>query len=250
VFSSRFVSSLWDVLSPHTDPRLGSRWQVQHLRQPRSLNRWRSPLDRPLPPGPSSPSRFSLRLRPQPEHGGRPAFVPRTTERRQEVTGTAGASNPQVRRRIWVSPLVAKSAPRTLSRWRHGFEPRWDYQRSQVPGRSLSARGRVLAVREERPPLGHGRAAVRDHACLPRPSGRVEVPSPSVPAVRQDQHLVAGHQVRERPNLYAYGSGWQAVRKKVLVRDGYRCQLRLRRHLRRQSLPGRSHRPAGGRRRQ
>ena len=37
---------------------------------------------------------------------------------------------------------------------------------------------------------------------------------------------MAGHQVRERPNLYAYGSGWQAVRKKVLVRDGYRCQLR------------------------
>jgi hypothetical protein len=24
-------------------------------------------------------------------------------------------------------PQVAKSAPRTLSRWRHGFEPRWDY---------------------------------------------------------------------------------------------------------------------------
>jgi 5-methylcytosine-specific restriction enzyme A len=27
-------------------------------------------------------------------------------------------------------------------------------------------------------------------------------------------------------NLYAYGSDWQAVRKKVLERDGYQCQLR------------------------
>jgi 5-methylcytosine-specific restriction protein A len=27
-------------------------------------------------------------------------------------------------------------------------------------------------------------------------------------------------------NLYAYGSGWQAVRKRVLERDGYQCQLR------------------------
>jgi 5-methylcytosine-specific restriction enzyme A len=27
-------------------------------------------------------------------------------------------------------------------------------------------------------------------------------------------------------NAYAYSSGWQAIRKKVLERDGYRCQLR------------------------
>jgi hypothetical protein len=58
----------------------------------------------------------------------RPAFVPRTTGRRQETTGTAGASNPQVRNQIRPSPQVANPAPRTLSRWRHGFEPRWDYQ--------------------------------------------------------------------------------------------------------------------------
>jgi hypothetical protein len=58
----------------------------------------------------------------------RPAFVPRTTGRGQEVTGTAGASNPQVRSQIGVSALVATSASRTLSRWRHGFKSRWDYQ--------------------------------------------------------------------------------------------------------------------------
>jgi len=28
-------------------------------------------------------------------------------------------------------------------------------------------------------------------------------------------------------NLYAYGSDWQAVREKVLERDGYQCQLRF-----------------------
>jgi hypothetical protein len=65
-----------------------------------------------------------------------PAFVPRTTGRRQETTGMAGASNPQVRNRIRASPQVAKSAPRTLSRWRHGFEPRWDYEeKPQVTSR-------------------------------------------------------------------------------------------------------------------
>jgi hypothetical protein len=57
----------------------------------------------------------------------RPAFVPRTTGRRQEKSG-AGASNPQVRSRARALPQVAKSAPRTVSRWRHGFKSRWDYQ--------------------------------------------------------------------------------------------------------------------------
>src|SRR5918995_2482714 len=57
----------------------------------------------------------------------RPAFVPRTTGRRQEMTGPAGASNPQVSNEIRPSPQVVRSAPRTLSRWRHGFKSRWDY---------------------------------------------------------------------------------------------------------------------------
>ena len=51
------------------------------------------------------------------------------------MTGTAEASNPQVRTQIRASSQVAKSAPRTLSRWRHGFEPRWDYQQSRRSGR-------------------------------------------------------------------------------------------------------------------
>jgi hypothetical protein len=39
------------------------------------------------------------------------------------MTGTAEASNPQVRNPIRPTPQIARSAPRTLSRWRHGFEP-------------------------------------------------------------------------------------------------------------------------------
>src|SRR5918994_6536696 len=61
----------------------------------------------------------------------RPAFVPRATRRRQEEVGWAGASNSQVNDEIRLLPQVARSAPRTLSRWRHGFEPRWDYQETR-----------------------------------------------------------------------------------------------------------------------
>jgi hypothetical protein len=53
------------------------------------------------------------------------------------MTGTAGASNPQVRNEIRPSPQVARSAPRTLSRWRHGFKSRWDYK-SKTTGQGTS----------------------------------------------------------------------------------------------------------------
>jgi hypothetical protein len=42
-------------------------------------------------------------------------------------------ANPQVDRRNIASPHVVGSVSRTLSRWRHGFEPRWDYRR-EAPG--------------------------------------------------------------------------------------------------------------------
>jgi len=68
------------------------------------------------------------------------------------MTGTAGAPNPQVRSQIRVSPLVAKSAPRTLSRWRHGFEPRWDYQeRAQWLVQALNRRSSKSAGLESGP---------------------------------------------------------------------------------------------------
>jgi hypothetical protein len=49
------------------------------------------------------------------------------------MTRTAEASKPQVEKRIRTSPQVVELALGTLSRWRHGFEPRWDYAR-KVPG--------------------------------------------------------------------------------------------------------------------
>jgi hypothetical protein len=89
----------------------------------------------------------SVGFRPGQAHVGgasRPAFVPRTTGRRQEMTGTAEASNQQVRRQIRPSPQVARSAPRTLSRWRHGFEPGWDYAGQRpYPGFHISEWPRI-----------------------------------------------------------------------------------------------------------
>jgi hypothetical protein len=81
----------------------------------------------------------------------RPAFVPRTTGRRQEMTGTAGASNAQVRNQIGPSPQVARSAPKTLPRWRHGFEPSWDYeqpagQKRRCPKPATRQRGRQRPI--------------------------------------------------------------------------------------------------------
>jgi hypothetical protein len=67
----------------------------------------------------------------------RPAFVPRTTGRRQGTTGMARAPNPQVRNQIRASLQLMRSTPRTLSRWRHGFEPRWDYK-GKVAGQGTS----------------------------------------------------------------------------------------------------------------
>jgi hypothetical protein len=45
------------------------------------------------------------------------------------MTGTDPEPNPQVNTLIPLPPQVAKSARLNLSRWRHGFEPRWDYMR-------------------------------------------------------------------------------------------------------------------------
>ena len=50
---------------------------------------------------------------------------------------TAGASNPHVTSWTPTSSQVEKSTTRTLSRWRHGFEPRWDYKR-KAPGQGVS----------------------------------------------------------------------------------------------------------------
>ena len=57
-----------------------------------------------------------------------------TTTQEDELRREA---NPQLDKHLKASPQVAESAPRTLSRWRHGFEPRWDYKR-KTPGQGAS----------------------------------------------------------------------------------------------------------------
>jgi len=74
-----------------------------------------------------------------------PAFVPPTNGRSQETVSTAEQPNAQVSCPIRASAQVARSAPRTLSSWRHGFEPRWDYRSnagSEEASPSLSRRRR------------------------------------------------------------------------------------------------------------
>jgi transposase InsO family protein len=43
--------------------------------------------------------------------------------------GLRGEANPQVNGHLIGIVAGGESASRTLSRWRHGFEPRWDYER-------------------------------------------------------------------------------------------------------------------------
>jgi hypothetical protein len=116
-----------------------------------------SQIGQPPPPRTEGPGGISP-SRATPHHArwlqiaalDRPASVPRTTGRRQEMTGTAGASNPQVRKQIRPSLQVARSAPRTLSRWRRGFEPRWDYAGQRLCPGIPRASGPALAPRRTR----------------------------------------------------------------------------------------------------
>jgi hypothetical protein len=53
--------------------------------------------------------------------------------------------NPQVEGHLVASPQVVKSGPRTLSRWRHGFEPRWDYKEKRRSEALSSLQGARLS---------------------------------------------------------------------------------------------------------
>jgi hypothetical protein len=54
------------------------------------------------------------------------------------------AANPQVGEHLTASPQVVLSVSRTLSRWRHGFKSRWDYE-------AETARSAVLFTHIDRP---------------------------------------------------------------------------------------------------
>src|SRR6266508_3996859 len=94
-----------------------------------------------------------------------------------------GASNPQVRMPIRLSPQVAKSAPGTLSRWRHGFKSRWDYltlrcanqRRNLVRGKDLLPAHHAKLLHQEPDEclllLRHG--ALEERLEVPGPLGNV-----------------------------------------------------------------------------
>jgi hypothetical protein len=65
----------------------------------------------------------------------------RTTTHEDQVRREAYS---QVDEHLKASAQVVESAPRTLSRWRHGFEPRWDYEhKGPGQGTSMKAFGRL-----------------------------------------------------------------------------------------------------------
>jgi hypothetical protein len=68
---------------------------------------------------------------------GWPRIGPATHRAATQEDGLRREASPQVEGHLTASLQVAKSAPGTLSRWRHGFEPRWDYER-RTPGQGTS----------------------------------------------------------------------------------------------------------------
>src|SRR6266540_3822106 len=63
------------------------------------------------------------------------SFIPRDNEKRGVPTQTDPEPKHEVSAPSRSPPLVRESAGFTLSRWRHGFKSRWDYQSVQNPNR-------------------------------------------------------------------------------------------------------------------
>jgi hypothetical protein len=63
---------------------------------------------------------------------GDPVSIPHDIEKRRVTTGTDPEPDPQVNGLIPLPPQVTGSARPNLSRWRHGFKSRWDYERKSA----------------------------------------------------------------------------------------------------------------------
>ncbi len=81
-----------------------------------------------------------------PDH---PVSIPHDIENRGVATGNDRGLNPQIRSLFPPPPQVTGSATLNLSRWRHGFKSRWDYQRKRVSTTSLI--GQISGSSEEGP---------------------------------------------------------------------------------------------------
>jgi hypothetical protein len=60
-----------------------------------------------------------------------PVNIPHDIENRGVATGIDQEKTPQLSSPSPPPPQVTESARLNLSRWRHGFEPRWDYKRNR-----------------------------------------------------------------------------------------------------------------------
>jgi hypothetical protein len=78
----------------------------------------------------------------------RPAQIPHDDGKPRETSGAAGQSKEQVTPPFPAAPQVTDLALVTLSRWRYGFESRWDY-----PGQRLR---RVRSVPRHPADIGRG----------------------------------------------------------------------------------------------
>jgi hypothetical protein len=69
-----------------------------------------------------------------------------TIENRGVATGIDEEQNQQVSDPFPPPPQVTESARLNLSRWRHGFEPRWDYQGKRVTAHGPIHRISIISV--------------------------------------------------------------------------------------------------------
>jgi hypothetical protein len=72
---------------------------------------------------------------------GDPENIPHDDEERGAATTSNPETETQVSGHVRPELLVTDSARTTLSRWRHGFETRWDYERNPGQGSIVGIRG-------------------------------------------------------------------------------------------------------------
>jgi hypothetical protein len=84
-----------------------------------------------------------------------PVTIPHDIENRGVATRIDQERNPQVSGAFQRSPQVTGSARLNLSRWRHGFEPRWDYPGQRPYSGATRTCGPALAPRRTALVTGH-----------------------------------------------------------------------------------------------
>ena len=95
-----------------------------------------------------------------------PRTGPATYRATTQEEGLRREAYSQVEGHLMASPQVVELAPRTLSRWRDGFEPRWDYQETRSSVASLTTVSRRVPSSLIRPATDASssrRAVRRDH---------------------------------------------------------------------------------------